>query len=347
MKLNLEAKNREQQRIKAYLEENASDILAGKINNGTPFQKNGKTFINKKTLDDFMKYATDEARKLASKGANSACIEDKVVYGWAIHFFEEASLEGTLYNLDGTEYNPEIKHPKPAVVKSATLPEKPKPKPQMSLFDFMQEQPSTATEEKPTINESVSQNINDEDEEEPTEEEIREVMEEIAEEEQQKEKSAGSPIYQTYMDIQNKYPDCIVAYRLGDFYEIFGENAVKTAEELNLTLTGRDCGLENRVPMIGFPYHASDNYFDKILQRGHKLAVAESSNDIRELSPTPKILPKSEKHWIDNKTYVDDDGVMHEIDDEQDEETAFDKSAFDMDALCKLDEIFGETLNLR
>ena len=153
--------------------------------------------------------------------------------------------------------------------------------------------------------------------------------------------------YDVFREFQNKYPDCIVAYRLGDFYEIFGENAVKTAEELNLTLTGRDCGLENRVPMIGFPYHASDNYFDKILQRGHKLAVAESSNDIRELSPTPKILPKSEKHWIDNKTYVDDDGVMHEIDDEQDEETAFDKSAFDMDALCKLDEIFGETLNLR
>ncbi len=348
--LNLQTNSKEQELIKAYLEENASETLAEKINNGTPFEKGGKTFINKKTLDDFMKYATDEARKLASKGANSACIEDKVVYGWAIHFFEEDSIEGTLYNLDGTQYKPETKQPKPITVKSTTIPEKPKAKPQMSLFDFMQEQPPTITDEKPTIDEILSENIDDEDEEEPTEEEIREVMEEIAEEEKQKtkeEKPAGSPMYQTYMDIQNKYPDCIVAYRLGDFYEIFGKNAQLLADELNLTLTGRDCGLESRVPMIGFPYHASDNYFNKILQRGHKLAVAESSTDIRELSPTHQISPDPEKHWIDDKTYVDNDGVMHEIDDMQDEETAFDKSAFDMDALCKLDEIFGETLNLR
>lgn len=105
-KLNLEATSREQEIIKAYLEENASETLAEKINNGKPIKKDGKRLINRKTLDDFMRYACDEARKLAAKGASSACVEDKVVFGWAIHYFEEDSIEGTLYNADNTEYEP-------------------------------------------------------------------------------------------------------------------------------------------------------------------------------------------------------------------------------------------------
>lgn len=96
MKLNLEAKTKEQQRIKAYLEENASDILAGKINNGVLIKKDGKILLNRKTLDGFMKYASSEVRKLASKGANSACVEDKVVYGWAVHYFEEVRPDRVL-----------------------------------------------------------------------------------------------------------------------------------------------------------------------------------------------------------------------------------------------------------
>ena len=123
MRLNLETESKEQELVKAYLEENASETLAEKINNGTPFEKDGKTFINKKTLEGFMKYASDEARKLASKGANSACVEDKVVYGWAVHYFEEESIEGTLYNEDGTEYKPAPK-PTPAKVKKVE-PKKP------------------------------------------------------------------------------------------------------------------------------------------------------------------------------------------------------------------------------
>ena len=80
-KLNLEATSREQEIVKAYLEENASETLAGKINNGTPVEKDGKHLINRKTLDGFMRYACDEARKLAAKGASSACVEDMVVFG--------------------------------------------------------------------------------------------------------------------------------------------------------------------------------------------------------------------------------------------------------------------------
>lgn len=128
--LNLVANGTAQQRIKEYLEQNASDVLAEKINNGVKVEKNGKTLINKKTLDGFMKYATEEARKLAEKGANYACIEDSVVFGWVIHYFEEDSIEETLYNEDGTEYS----KPKPAPKKTK---ETPKPTP-------------TDTETKPT-----------------------------------------------------------------------------------------------------------------------------------------------------------------------------------------------------
>lgn len=138
MKLNLEAKTKEQELIKAYLEENAGEPLAGKINSGTPFVKDGKTLINRKTLDGFFRYASDEARKLASKGAQSACVEDKVVYGWAIHYFEEESIEGTLYNEDGSEYR---KQPAPPG-KGPESKESP-PKPQMSFFELLDENSRT------------------------------------------------------------------------------------------------------------------------------------------------------------------------------------------------------------
>ena len=108
-KLNLEAKNETQKIIKDYLEKNVSDMLAEKINNGVRIHKDGKTLINKKTLEECMEFAIKEAQKLTEKGARAACIQDSVVFGWAIHYFEEDSIEGTLYNEDGTEYKP----PKP------------------------------------------------------------------------------------------------------------------------------------------------------------------------------------------------------------------------------------------
>lgn len=109
IKLNLETNKKEYEIIKEYLENNVSEELANKINNGVTIVKDNKTLINKKTLDTFMQYANEEARKLAQQGANYACIEDKTVFGWAIHYFEEDEFEGKLYNEDGTEYKPEIK----------------------------------------------------------------------------------------------------------------------------------------------------------------------------------------------------------------------------------------------
>ena len=135
MELNLKANTPAEQRILEYLQNTASETLAEKINNGTPFEKDGGPLINKKTLTGFMKYACDEARKLAEKGANSACIDDVTVYGWAIHFFQEDSIEGTLYTIDGEEYKPALK--KTVNTKPITVKVQP-PKPQnlqFSIFD--------------------------------------------------------------------------------------------------------------------------------------------------------------------------------------------------------------------
>ena len=332
MKLNLETNNREQELVKAYLEENASETLTEKINNGTPFEKDGKTFINKKTLGGFMKYASSEARKFASKGANSACVEDKVVYGWAVHYFEEESIEGTLYNDDGTEYKPAPK-PTPAKVKKVE-PKKPEQR-QPSLFDFME--PETHEPE-------VKDENGDDEDEQPSQEEIDEILAEIAEEEKadaEPEKPV-SPIWQKYQKLQKEHSDCILVYRLGDFYEVFGDNAITLSDELGLTLTGRDFGLTSRVPMIGFPYHAADNYLRKIIQK-HKIAVAETPDDV-------KLLPEPEDDFdeLTEEEMREFDGDIEEPQDIDDEpEDSFDTTAFDKTALCKLDAIFGDKLTLR
>lgn len=332
MRLNLETKTKEQELVKAYLEENASATLAEKINNGTPFEKDGKTFINKKTLDGFMKYASDEARKLASKGVNSACVEDKVVYGWAVHYFEEDSIEGTLFNADGTEYKPAPK-PTPAQVRKveAKKPEQRQP----SLFDFMEPEASEP---------EVKDENGDDEDEQPSPEEIDEILAEIAEEEKadtQPEKPV-SPIWQKYQKLQKEHSDRILLYRLGDFYEVFGDNAVILSDKLGLTLTGRDFGLTSRVPMIGFPYHVADNYLQKIIQK-HKVAIAETPDDV-------KLLPEPEEDFdeLTEEEMREFDGDIEEPNDLDDEpDNGFDTSAFDKTVLCKLDAIFGDKLALR
>ena len=134
IKLNLETSTKEHELIKKYLEENVSEVLANKINNGTDYIKNNSHLINKKDLKGFMKFANDEARKAAEKGANCACIEDNVVFGWAIHYFEEDSIVGTLYNLDGTEYKEKASSKPNHEIKKVEVK---KPEKQPDLFDFM------------------------------------------------------------------------------------------------------------------------------------------------------------------------------------------------------------------
>ena len=91
-------------------------------------------------------------------------------------------------------------------------------------------------------------------------------------------KNELSPMMKHYNIVKAEYPDCVVMYRLGDFYEMFFEDAVKVSKYLDLTLTGRDCGLEERAPMCGIPYHALDNYIPKLIEGGFKVAICEQMN---------------------------------------------------------------------
>ncbi len=268
MELNLTAQNKQEELVLKYLQDNASETLADKINNGTPFEKDGKPLLNKKTLAGFMRFACDEARKLAEKGANSACIDDATVYGWAINYFEEESIEETLYTIDGTEYKPTVKR-----VESNAVKVKPEPKKQenvqFSFFDNLTEQ---EVKEHETYNSSVDTEEN-------------EVIEQNGNDEQTPvvSNTPNGTLFEKYQALQQQNPAYVIAYRLGDFYEILGDKAVAIAREIDLTLTSRDCGLQKRVPLVGFPYHASENYFSKIAKT-HDLLVVETDGNTRFIS---------------------------------------------------------------
>ena len=88
-----------------------------------------------------------------------------------------------------------------------------------------------------------------------------------------------SPMMQHYLQVKNEYPDCIIFYRLGDFYEMFFEDAKVVSKELELTLTGRACGLEERAPMCGVPFHAADTYLNRLVQKGYKVTICEQVED--------------------------------------------------------------------
>ena len=88
-----------------------------------------------------------------------------------------------------------------------------------------------------------------------------------------------TPMMQNYLDTKEKYKDCILFYRLGDFYEMFFDDAITVSKELELTLTGKDCGLEERAPMCGIPHHARDTYITKLIEKGYKVAICEQLED--------------------------------------------------------------------
>ncbi len=93
--------------------------------------------------------------------------------------------------------------------------------------------------------------------------------------------SEVSPMMQHYLQTKEAYPDCILFYRLGDFYEMFFEDAETASKELELTLTGKACGLEERAPMCGVPYHAVDTYISRLVEKGYRVAVCEQVEDPR------------------------------------------------------------------
>ena len=84
---------------------------------------------------------------------------------------------------------------------------------------------------------------------------------------------------QQYLDLKQKNPDYLLMFRLGDFYEFFFDDARLASSELELTLTGRDCGQEERAPMCGVPYHSVESYIQRLVQKGYKVAVCEQLED--------------------------------------------------------------------
>ncbi len=88
-----------------------------------------------------------------------------------------------------------------------------------------------------------------------------------------------TPMMQQYLETKKEYPDCILFYRLGDFYEMFFDDALTASKELEITLTGKNCGMEERAPMCGVPYHAVEGYLNKLVQKGYKVAICEQMED--------------------------------------------------------------------
>ena len=88
-----------------------------------------------------------------------------------------------------------------------------------------------------------------------------------------------SPMMREYCKTKEEYKDCVLFYRLGDFYEMFFDDAIMVSKELELTLTGKDCGLEERAPMCGIPFHAAETYINRLIERGHKVAICEQVED--------------------------------------------------------------------
>ena len=88
-----------------------------------------------------------------------------------------------------------------------------------------------------------------------------------------------TPMMQQYLETKGQYKDCILFYRLGDFYEMFFEDALVASKELEITLTGKNCGTEERAPMCGIPHHAMEGYLTKLVSRGYRVAICEQVED--------------------------------------------------------------------
>ena len=291
IKLNLETKDDAQKRVLEYLQNNASEVLAEKINNGVHVTVDGKELVSKKDLSTFMNYATDEARKLVEKNARSACVEDATVYGWAIHYFEEDSIQGTLYNLDGTPYKKERPKTTPkSTVTPKTVVSNPQPQEkekQISIFDFdnlssdfatVEKTKTTQTDENVTAKQSIDVVVEQDEEEQdnPDTEELELATQQI--QQVVDEYANVKPFYKKYCEVKSEYLDCIVLYRLGDFYEMFDKDAEISGDILGLTITSRDVGLKERVPLIGIPYHAADTYIQKLSVK-HKVLVYDNDQE--------------------------------------------------------------------
>lgn len=232
-----------------------------------------------------MQFACNEAKKLAEKNARYACVSDDIVYGWAIHYFEEESIEGILYNEDGTEYKKvtPVQH-KTTVTSTKVISKTKKNDGQVSIFDM-------------NFSETEQDDVDDIDEENdetpPSGTGQANVVStlspkvtgqqsiEIPKQTPQGAYSQAELFYAKYEIIQKQYADSILFYRLGDFYEALGESAEKASNALDLTLTSKNCGSMGRVPMCGIPYHAVEVYVTK-LRTKYSVVLMHSDKDLKE-----------------------------------------------------------------
>ena len=112
-----------------------------------------------------------------------------------------------------------------------------------------------------------------------------------------------SPMMKQYFKIKQDYEDCILFYRVGDFYEMFFEDAKKASEELDLVLTGKECGLSERAPMCGVPFHSCDNYIARLVAKGYKVAICEQTEDP---SKAKKLVKREVVHIVTPGTVIED-----------------------------------------
>ena len=131
-----------------------------------------------------------------------------------------------------------------------------------------------------------------------------------------------TPMMQQYVETKEQYSDCILFYRLGDFYEMFFDDAITASRELEITLTGKNCGLEERAPMCGVPYHAVDSYLSRLVAKGYKVAICEQMDDpatakglvkrevVRIVTPgttvDPQALDETKNNYIMCVAYIGD-----------------------------------------
>ena len=338
MKLNLQTQNKEQEILLAYLEQNASEALVAKINAGIPVSKNGVQLVMKKGLTGFMKYATEEARKAAPKGATSACIEDKTVFSWLMHYFEEDSIEGRYFNLDGTLYTP----PKKETNKAAPAKPKDNPKPQLkqetelTLFDML----AAATEQEKAITESTSESVVtdaavvDLKPETPVASPCIDPFERSEElPVVDIEEPPAPPLlahYEKWLAVQQQYPQALVLIIVDTDMEVYGEHARQLSDLFMLKLSNRDFGPYGCMPNVRFPYTDFEQYFDRMNSR-YEMAL------ITTLDCGAVHYPKeAAKQWLTETAYADEEGVVHET-----------NPAIDTAALLKLQQLIGDILIVR
>ena len=369
-----DTENLEEHIIAIHLKNVIPETVAHKLMNGVHIEQDGKQLINKKSIKLFLQYLCEKMYNAAKNNKNktqnvkAVAKEGTAILDEAIKYFNDDKIIGELYDESGKLYKKAPELPKEIAKATKTMavaqkkePDKPQ---QFTLFSLLEEnnaqQPlavETPRVEQPTqeaiLFSDTPDDVEDDEENneygEPDEDETpcafdvdRETGEILSPilAEHSVPVQPYSPLYQKYLSFQGQYPQAVIAYRLGDFFEIFGDNAIKVSNRLELILTGRDFGRTERIPMVGFPYHASDTYFRKIAEFSPLIVVEDDT-------ATPYVL--EEKASIKTPAIKENEPTMYENNEETDdfeEERAL-QQFFDKDALCALYELFDYNLDMQ